>query len=101
MNSRREKSSLSRNQLTTGALGKQVVNVHSPTPPVAQFSLNDAVRVLDYHDDVPSGSVGRVLGTFPRPTETTYVVGFVEAKVSVLELHRNEIVLVDDFRAAA
>jgi hypothetical protein len=78
-----------------------VVNTHSPRQPVVPFSLNDAVRLLDYHDDVPSGSVGRVLGTFPRPTETTYVVGFVDATVCVLELHRNEIVLVDDFRAAA
>jgi len=100
MNSRREKSSLCRNQLTTGALGKQVVNVHSPTQPVAPFSLNDAVRLLDYRGDVPSGTVGRVLGTFPRPTENTYVVGFVDAKVCVLELHSDEIAFVDDFRAA-
>ena len=91
-----------RNQLTTGALRKtRVVNTHSPAPSVASFSLNDAVRLLDYRGDVPSGTVGRVLGTFPRPTETTYVVGFVDATVCVLELHRNEIVLVDDFRAAA
>jgi hypothetical protein len=78
-----------------------VVNTHSPTPPVAPFSLNDAVRLLEYHGDVPSGSVGRVLGTFPRPTETTYVVSFVDAQVCVLELHCSEIDPVDDFRAAA
>ena len=76
------------------------MNTRSPTPPVAPFSLNDAVRLLEYHGDVPSGSVGRVLGTFPRPTETTYVVGFVDAKVCVLELHSDEIAFVDDFRAA-
>jgi hypothetical protein len=76
------------------------MNTDSPTPPLAPFSLNDAVRLLDNSGEVPSGTVGRVLGTFPRPTETTYVVGFVDAKVCVLELHHNEIVLVD-FRAAA
>jgi hypothetical protein len=78
-----------------------MVNAHSPSQPLAPFSLNDAVRLLNYCGDVPFGSVGRVLGTFPRPTETTYVVSFVDAQVSVLELHRNEIVLVDDFRVAA
>ena len=77
-----------------------MVKTHSPTPPAAPFSLNDAVRLLDYRGDVPPGTVGRVLGTFPRPTETTYVVGFVDAKVCVLELHSDEIAFVDDFRAA-
>jgi hypothetical protein len=65
------------------------------------FQLNDAVRLLDCHGDVLSGTVGRVLGTFPRPTEITYVVSFVDAKVCVLELHASEIVFVDDFRVAA
>jgi hypothetical protein len=73
---------------------------YSPTPP-ARFQLNDAVRLLEYHGDVPSGSVGRILGSFPRPTEITWVVSFVDAKVCVLELHADEIVFVDDFRAAA
>jgi hypothetical protein len=74
---------------------------HSPTPDGPTFHLNDAVRLLDYHGDVPSGSVGRILGSFPRPTEITWVVSFVDAKVCVLELHADEIVFVDDFRAAA
>ena len=74
---------------------------YAPMPPVPSYRLNDAVRLLGRHDDVPAGSVGRVLGSFPRPTEITYVVSFVDAKVSVLELHANEIVFVDDFRAAA
>jgi len=78
-----------------------MVNIHPPTPPVATFGLNEAVRVLDCHGDVLSGSVGRVLGTFLRPTETTYVVSFVDANVHVLELHSSEIVHVDDFRVAA
>ena len=69
--------------------------------PPARFQLNDAVRLLEYHGDVPSGSVGRILGSFPRPTEITWVVSFVDAKVCVLELHADEIVFVDDFRAAA
>jgi hypothetical protein len=71
------------------------------SPIAARFQLNDAVRLIDYHGDVPSGSVGRVLGSFPRPTEITWVVSFVDAKVRVLELDADEIVFVDDFRAAA
>ena len=78
-----------------------MVNTHSPALPAAAFSLNDAVRLLASRGDVPSGSVGRVLGAFPHGTEITYAVGFVEAKVSVLELRCHEIVLVHDFRAAA
>ena len=75
--------------------------MQSPAPRAALFSLNDPVRLLASHGDVLSDSIGRVLGTFPRPTEITYVVGFVEEKVCVLELHSNEIVLVDDFHSAA
>ena len=71
------------------------------SPADARFRLNDPVRLLEYHDDVPAGSVGRVLGTFPRPAEITYVVSFVDANVRVLELHGDEIVFVDDFRTAA
>jgi hypothetical protein len=78
-----------------------MVNIHPPTPPVATFGLNEAVRLLECHGDVLSDSIGRVLGTFLRPTETTYVVSFVDANVRVLELHSNEIDHVDDFRAAA
>jgi len=74
---------------------------YAATPPVPAYHLNDAVRLLDGHDDLLAGSVGRVLGSFPRPGEITYVVSFVDAKVTVLELHANEIVFVDDFRAAA
>ena len=77
------------------------MDTYSPTPPAASFHLNDAVRLLEYHGDVPGGSVGRILGSFPRPTEVTWVVSFVDAKVCVLELHADEIVFVDDFRAAA
>ena len=78
-----------------------MVNTHSPAASFDGFNLNDAVRLIGPHGDVPSGSVGRVLGSFPRPTEITYVVSFVDATVCVLELHSNEIVFVDDFRAAA
>ena len=91
----------SRIQLARGALGKAVANTRSPTPFLARFALDDAVRLLDSHDDVPAGSVGRVLGTFPRPTEITYVVSFVDTEVHVLELRAHEIVLVDDFSVAA
>jgi hypothetical protein len=74
---------------------------YASTPPVPSYHLNDAVRLLDGHGDVVADSVGRVLGSFPRPSEITYIVSFVDSKVSVLELHGNEIVFVDDFRAAA
>jgi hypothetical protein len=73
----------------------------SPTPFLARFGLDDAVRLLETHDDVLAGSVGTVLGTFPRPTEITYVVSFVDTQVRVLELRAHEIVLVDDFCIAA
>jgi hypothetical protein len=42
-----------------------------------------------------------VLGTFPRPTEITYVVSFVDTEVHVLELRAHEIVLVDGHCVAA
>ena len=69
--------------------------------PAAPFSLNDPVRLLAAHGDVLSDSVGRVLGTLPGRSETAYVVGFVNAKVDVLELRADEIAPVDDFHAAA
>ena len=78
-----------------------MANTRSLTPFLARFGLDDAVRLLDSHDDVPAGSVGTVLGTFPRPTEITYVVSFVHTEVHVLELRAHEIVLVDDFCVAA
>jgi len=77
-----------------------VVNAHAPTPSPVRFNLEDAVRLLDHHGEVPSGSVGRVLGTFPRSYGTTYIVSFVDEKVCVLELRRNEIDLVSDFHDA-
>jgi hypothetical protein len=79
-------------------LGNYMTSTHLAT---RRFALDDAVRLLECHGDVLSGSVGRVLGAFPHPTGTTYAVSFVEAKVSVLALRSHEIVLVDDFRAAA
>ena len=74
---------------------------YAPKSRVPSYRVNDPVRLLQSHGDVAAGSIGRVLGWFPRPTEITYVVSFVDAKVSVLELHANEIVVVHDFRAAA
>jgi hypothetical protein len=76
-----------------------VVNTHSPLS--AEFLVNDAVRLLDPHCDVPSGTVGRILGKFPRPTDTTYVVCVVDERLSVLEIFANEIVPVDDFGLSA
>lgn len=67
----------------------------------AEFRLNDAVRLLDQQSDVPSGSVGRVLGIFPRPVGPTYAVSFTDKKVAVLELRPHEIALAEDARVAS
>ena len=60
-----------------------------------EFSLDDAVRLLAGNGDVSAGAVGRVLGKFPRPNNPTYVVCFVDKKVSALELRPSEIAPLD------
>lgn len=76
------------------------MNKHANT--LFEFLLDDEVRLLEAHGDVPSGSLGRILGKIPRTTgRRTYAVSFVDEKVRVLSLRYNEIVLADDFRASA
>ena len=67
----------------------------APKSALPDFGLDDAVRLLAGHGDVPAGAVGRVLGKFARPNNPTYVVCFVDKKVSALELRPNEIALLD------
>ena len=67
-----------------------------------EFLLDDEVRLLDRHGDVLSGSPGRILGKIPCLFgRCTYAVGFDDEKIGVLTLRYNEIVLAEDFRAAA
>jgi len=73
------------------------MNTVVPTSAVAEFSLNDAVRLLKQIGDVPADTIGRVLGKFARPTDPTYGVIFVSEKVAILELRPSEIALVDNF----
>ena len=67
----------------------------------ADFRLNDVVRLLVQRRGVAAGSVGRVLGKFARPGNTTFVVCFVQDKVRALELPPGEVALVDVLPAAA
>lgn len=62
-----------------------------------EFLPNDAVRLRDQQRDVPSDTVGRILGRFPHPAGPTYAVSFVDEKLSVLEVSPDQIVLVEDF----
>ena len=66
------------------------------TRAAAEFLLNDPVRLRDQQRDVPSDTVGRILGRFPHPAGPTYAVSFVDEKLSVLELYADQIVLVED-----
>lgn len=77
------------------------MNTNTAAPKCAEFNLDDAVRLVGRHGDVLAGAIGRVLGSFPRPLETSYPVAFIQPKVTVLDLRPDEIVLVDDFHRAA
>jgi hypothetical protein len=61
-----------------------------------EYDLNDDVRLVDPQGDVASGSIGRILGKIPRGTgRPSYVVSFVDRKVSVLSVRFDEIILSD------
>ena len=70
------------------------------TAPV-EFELNAAVRLLDRHDDVPSGSLGRIIGALPSPGQPVYVVSFVAEAVCVRDVRSDEIVPAHQLRASA
>jgi hypothetical protein len=76
-----------------------VIHERTPADAVAEYSLNDAVSLLSGQNDVPTGAVGRVLGTFPHPGGPSYAVVFVAHKLSALALRPEEIVLANDHRA--
>jgi len=72
--------------------------VAAPAP--LQFDLNDAVRLLDQHGDVPSGSLGRVIGSLTDLGLPVYVVSFVAEKVCVRDVRSDEIVPAHQLRAS-
>jgi hypothetical protein len=72
----------------------------SPKSALPEFHLNDAVRLLVGHGDVPAGAVGRILGKFPRRHDSTYAVCFIDKRISVLEVRANEIGPLDGPHAA-
>jgi hypothetical protein len=63
------------------------------------FHPKDAVRLLARHDDLPSGTSGRIVGRFAR-SEPTYVVSFGRG-YGCVEVRSDEIVLTNDRRVSA
>jgi len=74
------------------ALGSYITVVFAASSAPVQFELNEAVRLLDRHGDVPSGSLGRVIGSLPVPGLPVYVVSFVTEVVCVRDVRSDEIV---------
>ena len=66
-----------------------------------QFELNEAVRLLDRHGDVPSGSLGRIIGCLPVPGLPVYVVSFVTEAVCVRDVRSDELVPAHQLRASS
>ncbi len=64
-----------------------------------EFRPNDAVRLLDRHGDLPSGSAGHIVGWFAR-AEPTYVVSF-DGELPCVVVRSDEIVHKDDLRRSA
>ena len=67
-------------------------------PARVRVDLNEAVRLLERHGDVPSGSLGRVIGILPGPV---YVVSFVAEAVCIRDVRSDEIVPAHQLRASA
>jgi hypothetical protein len=68
-------------------------------PAHVRFELNEAVRLLDRHGDVPSGSLGRVIGALPGPELPVYVVSFLAETVCIRDVRSDEIVPAHQLRA--
>ena len=68
---------------------------------VTEFRLNDYVRLLDRHGDLPSGSCGRILGTFGGSADRGYVVSFKSEGTCVAAVNVDQIVLAHDVRPSA
>jgi hypothetical protein len=71
----------------------------APVP--VRFDLNDAVRLLDRHGDVPSGTLGRVIGSLTDLGLSTYFVSFVAETVCVRDVRSDEIVPAHQLRASS
>lgn len=78
---------------------RQVVVGMTDASARTEFHPNDAVRLVDRHDDLPSGAAGRVVGWFAR-SEPTYVVSFGHDH-RCLEVRSDEIVLTDEHGSSA
>ena len=59
--------------------------------PLTEFHPHDAVRLLAQHGNVPSGTLGRIIGRYARSDYPTYVVSF-EHDPGVVEVRFDEIV---------
>jgi len=69
-------------------------------PARVQFELNEAVRLLNRHGDVPSGSLGRIIGCLPGRALPVYVVSFLAETVCVRDVRSDEIVPAHQLRAS-
>ena len=65
----------------------------------AEFRIDDVVRLLDRHGDVPSGAVGRIVGKFRHAADLTYLVSFA-VEACVVDVGFDELVLAHDVRAS-
>jgi hypothetical protein len=66
-----------------------------------EFRLNDCVRLLDRHGDVPSGTRGRILGAYGETIDRRYIVSFEREGTCVTDVHFDDIVLAHDVRLSA
>lgn len=60
--------------------------------PLTEFHPHDAVRLLAHHGNVPSGTLGRIIGRYARSDHPTYVVSFEHEDAGVVEVRFDEIV---------
>ena len=63
--------------------------------------VNDHVRLLDKHGEIPSGTRGHILGAFGASTDLSYIVSFEGEIARVADVRSDQIVLVHDVRASA
>ena len=55
--------------------------------------MRDTVRLRNQHGDIPAGAIGTILGWFVE--ELSYVVNFPDQEARVIEVHPDEISLVE------
>ncbi len=76
------------------------MNTLTPTR-FEEYGLYDTVSLVAQNENLAAGSVGRILGKFPYPGDPTYAVIFPDNNLALRQLRPHEIVLVDEFPAAA